>query len=88
MGKCDIIGQMCHLWANVTFLGKYAHLWANVTLLGKCDIYGQMRHYWANVLLGRLLNSNQSYFYAPNYVTITLDLSIYKKVYVLFEKVP
>ena len=82
MGKCDIFGQIC------TFMGKYAHLWANVTLLGKCDIYGQMRHYWANVLLGRLLNSNQSYFYAPNYVTITLDLSIYKKVYVLFVKVP
>ena len=35
-GKCVICGQMCHLWANVTFMGKFA-------IINGLDLFGLLQ---------------------------------------------
>jgi hypothetical protein len=39
MGKCDVYGQICNLWANALIMGKCA-------IMDKCAIFGYL-----NVLL-------------------------------------
>ena len=36
MGKCDIYRQMCHFWANVTFMGKFA-------IINGLDLFGLLQ---------------------------------------------